>query len=173
MEKTEWKGKFISVTTEEKYGQVWERAYIPSGIVVFPVTDEGKILVIIEKRPHEVPELRLKFVSGMLEHNQSSAETANRELQEEIGFKAREIIPVWSYRGTGTVNSSTEFFLAKGLTPSKLPNPDGEDAIQQIIPLALEELREKVENEELRWGVGVMGFLRLDLALRRGTLSLT
>lgn len=172
MEKTVWEGKFIKVTTEQIAGSTWERAYIPNGLVVFPITDSGKLIVIKEKRLHETPPVRLKFVSGMLEPGQDPEENANRELQEEIGLRARSLIPVWEYRSTGTVNSITHFFLAQGLLPSKLPNPDGEDAIEEILEVELDEVRRMVESEELRWGVGVMGFLRLDRALRAGKIRL-
>lgn len=172
MEQIAWQGKFLKVTTEVMNGATWERAYLPEGVVIFPVTDEGKILVIKERRLHETPPVRLKMVSGMLEPGEEPSENANRELQEEIGYKAKTLIPFWEYRSSGTVNSCTHFFLAKHLSVSKLPNPDGEDVIEEIIELTLDELRTKIDQEEMRWGVGVMGFLRLDKYLREGELNL-
>lgn len=172
METIAWQGKFIKVTTEVINDVTWERTYLPEGVVIFPVTDEGKILVIKERRLHETPPVRLKMVTGMLEPGEDPAENANRELQEEIGFKSDTLIPFWQYRTSGTVNSCTHFFLAKHLTRNKLPNPDGEDVIEEIIELSLDELRQKVDQEEMRWGVGVMGFLRLDKCLRDGELNL-
>lgn len=173
METVAWQGNVVKVTTEVINGLTWERAYLPDGVVVFPVTDDGKILVIKERRPHETPAVRLKMVTGMLEPETDPAENANRELQEEIGYKARGLEHFWLYRASGTVNSSTHFFLAKGLEASKLPNPDGEDIIEEVLALTLDELRQKVEQEEMRWGVGVMGFLRLDHLLKTGKLSLS
>lgn len=172
MENTAWQGNVIKVTTEVIGEQTWERAYLPNGVVVFPVTDEGKILIIKERRLHETPPIRLKFVTGMLEPGADPADDANRELQEEIGYKANTLIPVWKCVSNGTVNSVTHFYLAKNLFKSKLPNPDGEDVIEEIVEISLDDLRRKVDQEEMRWGVGVMGFLRLDHALRNGTLTL-
>ena len=52
MEQTAWQGNVLKVTTEVINGQTWERAYLPNGVVVFPVTAEGKILLIKERRLH-------------------------------------------------------------------------------------------------------------------------
>mgnify|MGYP003390591283 CR=1 FL=1 len=173
MESTAWQGKFIKVTTEVINDIEWERTYIPHGVVIFPVTAEGKFIVIKERRLHETPPIRLKMVTGMLDAGSDPAENANRELQEEIGLKAGKLIPFWQHRSSGTVNSVTHFFLAKNLIKNKLPNPDGEDVIEEVLELSLDELRQKVDLEEMRWGVGVMGFLRLDQFIRQGKLSLT
>jgi ADP-ribose pyrophosphatase len=129
--------------------------------VIFPVTDDGKILFIREKRPHENPPVRLKPVSGMLDEGELPIDTAQRELQEEIGFKAGKMEEFWVYTTNGTVNSKTYFYLAKNLTPSKLPNPDGEDAIEEIIAFTPEEVSQKIQSEEVRWGVSVMGWFKL------------
>ena len=173
MESVEWQGKFVKVTTEVINNQVWERAYIPSGLVIFPITAEGKIIVIRERRLHETPPVRLKMVTGMLDAGSDPAENANRELQEEVGYRAGTMIPFWEYRSTGTVNAVTHFFVAKDLEKNKLPNPDGEDVIEEILELTLDELRLKIDQEEMKWGVGVMGFLRLDQFIRQGKISLT
>ncbi|MBY0515577.1 MAG: NUDIX hydrolase [Bacteriovoracaceae bacterium] len=148
--------------TTEKIGEIiWERAYLPGGLVIFPVTSEGKILLIRERRPHENPPVRLKPVSGMLDAGESPLECAQRELQEEIGFKATSMKEFWTYKTSGTVNSVTHFFLATGLIPSKLPNPDGEDVIEEIIAFTPDEVAAKVASEEMRWGVSVMGWFKL------------
>lgn len=159
MEEMAFKGEFIQVTTE-KIGEIlWERAYLPEGIVIFPITESGKILLIRERRPHEFPPVRLKPVSGVAEKNQSPLENALREMQEEIGFKG-ELEKFWEYKTNGTVNSVTHFFMARNLEISKLPNPDG-DVIEEILELTVSEIDEKIKSEEFRWGVSVMGWFKL------------
>ncbi len=159
MEEIAFKGQFIQVTTE-KIGEIlWERAYLPEGIVIFPITDAGKILLIRERRPHESPPVRLKPVSGVAEKNQAPIENALREMQEEIGFKG-ELEQFWEYKTSGTVNSVTHFFIARNLEASKLPNPDG-DVIEEILELTVSEIEEKIKSEEFRWGVSAMGWFKL------------
>lgn len=162
MEKEVYKGNIIKVT-EEKIGDiVWERAYLPHGVIIFPITDEGKILLINEKRPHEKPPHRIKAVSGILEPQKGSPEeNAQREMQEEIGFKAESMELLWHMQGTGTVNSDQWFFIARGLVASKLPNPDGEDCVMEVLEFTPEELLLKLKKDEMRWSLSTLGIFRL------------
>ena len=162
MEKFVYKGNIIKVSEEEINGIVWERAYLPDGVIIFPLNEEGKILLVKEKRPHENPPIRIKPVSGILEHEKGSPEeNAQRELQEEVGFKASRMELLWKLQGSGTVTSEQHFFIARGLTPSKLPNPDGEDTIEEIIALTPTELKEFILNDELKWSLSTLGLFRL------------
>jgi hypothetical protein len=64
-------------------------------------------------------------------------------------------------KGTGTINHEQYFFVAKGLIPSKLPNPDGEEVILNIIALDPRELKAKLMTEELKWSHSTLGLLKL------------
>jgi 8-oxo-dGTP pyrophosphatase MutT (NUDIX family) len=162
MEKEIYKGKIIRVTEEHIDGVTWERAYLPDGVIIFPITDEGKILLIREKRPHENPPVRIKPVSGILEHDKGTPEeNAQREMQEEIGFKAEKMELLWTMRGSGTINNEQHFFTASNLVPSKLPNPDGDETIMEILPYEPQELLKMIMNDELRWSMSTLGIFRL------------
>lgn len=162
MEKQVYKGQIVRVTEEVIGGITWERAYLPSGVIIFPINEEGKVLMVEEKRPHENPPVRIKPVSGILESDKGSPEeNAQREMQEEIGFKAGKIENYWTMKSTGTVNSEQHFFVARDLLASKFPNPDGEDTIMSVKAFTLEELREKYLNDEIKWSMSTLGFFRL------------
>jgi ADP-ribose pyrophosphatase len=166
MEKEVYKGQIIRVTEEEIGGIVWERAYTPDGVIIFPITDEGKIILIEEKRPHENPPFRIKPVSGILEHDKGTPEeNAQREMQEEIGYKSNDMELLWRMKGTGTVNSEQYFYLARKLVPSKLPNPDGEEVIMRQLEFTPEELYQKIVRDELKWSMSTLGIIRLLLKL--------
>ncbi len=162
MEREAYKGNIIRVT-EEKIGDItWERAYLPDGVIIFPITDDGKILLIEEKRPHENPPVRIKPVSGILEHEKGTpVENAQREMQEEIGFKAQDMQLLWTMKGSGTVNNNQYFFVARNLVPSKLPNPDGEDTILGMRPFTPQELWETILSDQIRWSMSTLGIIRL------------
>jgi ADP-ribose pyrophosphatase len=162
MESEVYRGQIIRVTEEAIDGIVWERVYLPDGVIVLPVTDDGKILLVKEKRPHENPPVRIKPVSGILERDKGGPEeNAQREMQEEIGFRAQTMEPLLELKGSGTVNSSQYFFVARGLTPSKLPNPDGEDSILSVEALTPQEIRAKLANGEIKWSHSTLGILKL------------
>lgn len=167
MEKEVYKGNIIRVT-EEKIGEtVWERAYLPDGVIVFPVTPEGKVLLIKERRPHESPNERIKAVSGILEHDKGSPEeNAQREMQEEIGYKAGKLEKLMTLKGSGTVNSTQHFYIARDLVRSKIPNPDGEDMILDIVPFSPMELIDALMADRIKWSTTALGIFRLVNHLR-------
>jgi len=162
MEKEVYKGNIVRVT-EEKIGDItWERTYLPDGVIIFPITDDGKIILVHEKRPHENPPHRIKPVSGILEPDKGSPlENAQREMQEEIGYKAGSMDLLWKMKSSGTVNNEQYFFIARSLFPSKLPNPDGEDTIMRTIELTPDDLLDKILKEEIRWSMSTLGVFRL------------
>lgn len=161
MEVKKYSGKFIQVTEESILGQIYERVYLPNGVIIFPFDNHGNLLMVIEKRPHENPPKRLKFVSGHIESHEDVLETANRELQEEIGFKAQELELLHHNKATGTVNNDLYFVIATGLEESKLPNPDGEDTIIAVKALSLETVKKKVFSGEIAMSFPALGFFKL------------
>jgi len=162
MEKEIYKGNIIRITEEKIDSIVWERAYLPSGVIIFPITADGKVILIKERRPHENPQIRIKPISGILEHDKGTPEeNAQREMQEEIGFKANKIELIWCLTSSGTVNNTQYFFIAKDLLESKIPNPDGEDIILETLEFEPEELLEAVLNDKIKWSMSTLGIFRL------------
>ena len=162
MEKEVYKGNILKVTEEKIENILWERVYLPDGVIIFPVTDEGKILLVKEKRPHENPSIRIKPVSGILEPEKGTPEeNAQREMQEEIGYKANHIELLWNMKTSGTVNNHQYFFMATGLIPSKLPNPDGEETIMEVMAFTPNELLDLLKTDGLKWSMSTLGIFRL------------
>lgn len=160
MEKIVYQGNYIKVTEEVIEEINWERCYLRDGVIVFAQKENGKFIMIREKRPHEDTKIRLRFVAGHIEPELSVEENVNKELQEEVGFKADEINVFYSVKASGTVNNRVYFAWAKNLTPSKIPNPDG-DVIVSIEEYSFHEIMEKFMTDELRWSLSTLGFLRL------------
>jgi ADP-ribose pyrophosphatase len=162
MEKIVYQGKIVKVTEEIIDSINWERVYLPDGVIIFPVSEDNQVMMIEEKRPHENPPKRIKVISGILESSKgSAAENAQRELQEEVGFKALELELLMTLKASGTVSNSQHFFIARHLVPSKLPNPDGEDTVISINWYGLDELYSMFMKDELKWSMSTLGFLRL------------
>ena len=162
MENEVYKGNIIRITEQDIEGIVWERAYLPNGVIVFPITSDGKIVLIKEKRPHENPPVRIKPVSGILELDKGDPEeNAQREMQEEIGLRAGKMELLWTMKSTGTVNNEQYFFIARDLIPSKLPNPDGEDVIMELIEFSPQELLQVLMKDEIKWSMSTLGIFRL------------
>ena len=162
MENVKYAGKFVKVTEEEIDGNIWERVYLQNGVQVFPLTEDNKLILIEEKRPHEANPTRLKFVTGLMDDGDTDPlGTANRELQEEIGLKANTLKIINHRKSSGTINNHFYQILAQDLIPSKVPNPDGEDTIVSIKEFNLDKIEEFLEEGKLPWDMGALGIFLL------------
>ncbi|MBF0429871.1 MAG: NUDIX hydrolase [Fibrobacteria bacterium] len=172
MEKNKYNGRFIKITEEQIGESLYERAYFTHCVTVMALDEDKNLLFIKELRPHETPNVRWKLVTGFLEEGQTVEENANRELQEEIGKKASDLKLFYKSEYTGTINLIQNFVLAKNLSDSKLPNPDGEDTILDVKPLTLEEVYKKVIDGFFGGGSLAYALLRLYDDVRAGRLKL-
>ena len=166
-------GKYVlKVTEEEIGGDIYEKTYTREAVITFPVTDDGKILIIKEKRPHEITPFRWKPVTGFLEDNETWQENAFKELQEEAGYRADSVELFGEAHHNGTLNTSRYFVLAKGLTHDPIPNPDG-DVIMEIEAFSVEELIQMNLSGEIPMFFDNLGFFLLKEKVERGLISLT
>ena len=171
MENLKYKGQFISVTEEEIDGIYWERAYLHDGVIVYASDNDGHFYLILERRPHEKPAQRLKMVTGIYETEFSLEENVNRELQEEIGKKAKEIELLLSVKSSGTINTTTHIVWARDVYDSKLPNPDGEDTIMEIQKVSFSNLERMILNHEIKWSLSTLGFFKIKQLIEQRKLS--
>lgn len=167
-----YQGKYIQVEEQNINNIIWEKAHFRSGVIVYPITDAGEIIMVKEFRPHETPQLRIKPVTGIFEPNLTPTENANKELQEEIGFKAKNLELILSSSITGSINSTQYFVAAWNLVNCKIPNPDGEETIQDILYFPFSELIKKFQNLEIPWGMSTLGLFRLHHLYSEGKLPI-
>jgi len=129
MEVVKYEGNYIKVTEEWIDNNNWERCYLRDGVIVYAVDADKKFIMINEKRPHESEKVRLRFVAGHIEKEFSILENANKELREEIGFRANKLENFFELNSSGTINNKVFFVLAQDLVPDPIPNPDGDVVI--------------------------------------------
>jgi ADP-ribose pyrophosphatase len=172
MEKTVYNGSFVKVTEERINDSVWERVYFKSSVSVIPFNDKGQILFIKENRPHETPQTRIKLMGGYLDEGEEALHAADRELQEELGFKAKHLTIYYTYEKTGTANELKYYVVATQLIPSKLSNPDGEESVEEIIPMHINDIPKYVLDGNYP---GLSGFVLLKLCedIKNGNVKLS
>ena len=173
MENFKYEGKYIKVSEIQIGEHTWEKAYLPSGVIIFPFNHKGELMIIRERRPHEKYPHRLKFISGHLEQGEDVLETANRELQEEVGFKASKLEIFHEHHSTGTINNSLYFVVAMELTASKLPNPDGEETIMETLYFDLNTLKEMLLTDQIPFTFPALGVFKLENLLKNKHLDLS
>ena len=117
------------------------------GVSVLAI-DSKNYVYLTEEFHYGVGRVTLETVSGGIETDESPLLTAQRELQEEVGIKAR----TWHDLGhcdpfTASVVSPTNLFLACDLTIG-VATPEGTEQIR-CVKLSFAEAIEKVMNNEI------------------------
>ncbi len=119
----------------------------PGSVVVLPVLNDGRILMIRQYR-HTVGGYLLEVVAGRKEPGESTLKAAKRELAEETGYRAkhfREMMNV--YPTPGFVEETMVAYAATGLTLGKT-NLDADEIIEPI-PFTLKALLEMIRKEQI------------------------
>ena len=132
-------GKYIRLISENG----WEyatRPHVTGIVVIVPVTDDGKLVLVEQPRTavhNRVVELPAGMV-GDVEAGETLAAAASRELIEETGFAAREMVLLAEGpTAVGMTDEIISFFQARGLTRvGPGGGDDSEDITVHEIPLA-------------------------------------
>ncbi len=160
-----FEGRIIDVrveTVEFPDGKTAYRELVdhPGGVGIVALTEDGKIPLVrqyrkpFEKAIWEIP-------AGKLDLGENPKECGIRELEEETGYKAAQIVPLgYIYPSPGFANEITYVFFAKGLSKGAT-NPD-EDEFLDVREFTIEEVRNMILNNEINDAKTVVGFLKSD-----------
>ena len=103
-------------------------------VLVVPIIDDSVIL--IKEYAAAVDNYMITLPKGKIDLNESMHEAANRELQEEVGYKSNDIKYLDKlYLAPGYIDHVTYIMLAKNLTPSILEGDEPEDLEVIIVPI--------------------------------------
>ncbi|PIX61994.1 hypothetical protein CO057_03275 [Candidatus Uhrbacteria bacterium CG_4_9_14_0_2_um_filter_41_50] len=141
--------KFDVGGTQVNYHCVYETP----GVMVIPVRDDGKILMVKQLRVLLGRE-SLEFVAGGSENADSNLEAASGELAEEGGLRAENLIFIGFFDASpGRSNKQVEVFTASQLSET---TAEGDEA-HEIDPFwfAPDEIDEMIKSGELRdaWSI--------------------
>jgi ADP-ribose diphosphatase len=109
-------------------------------VIVVPVQDDGTVLLVREYAVG-LHHYEIGLVKGRLEPGESILEGAQREMQEEAGVAAKELIELTALSlAPGYMTHVTHVVLARGLYPSRLEGDEPEPL--DVIPWPLNKLSE-------------------------------
>ena len=114
---------------------------------ILPLTDDGKIILVRQYR-YAAAEAMLEVPAGKIEHDGESPDyCAARELEEEAGVTAKEILPMgYVYTSPGFCNERIYLYLARGLEKGKQHLDDDEFMnVEYYTPQEVEALIDKNE----------------------------
>lgn len=135
-------------------------------VAIVPVTDAGEI-VLEEQYRYAVGRVLTEIPAGKLEPGESGANdtpesrlaAAHRELAEETGLRAAEMLPLGDWYGSpGILTERMSLYLATGLTEGDA-HPDADEFIR-IRRVPLEEAESAVLRGEIPDGKTQTGILR-------------
>ncbi|MEI7554378.1 NUDIX hydrolase [Candidatus Chlorohelix sp.] len=158
-----FKGRKFSVRVDhltKADGRRYSREIVAhdGAVVIIPVDADGKIILVRQwRRPTD--KILIELPAGTLELPEEPAYCADRELQEEIGYKAGKLTGMGGfYSAPGFCSEYLWLFLAEELVESQL-EPDENEAID-IIRVTLDEALQMIEDGVICDAKSVAGLLR-------------
>ncbi len=158
-----YEGKKFAVRVDQitdSPGHTYKREIIvhPGAVVMVPITAEGQIILVKQWR-RASGKVLIELPAGTLEKDEPPIETANRELQEEIGYKAGKLTSLGGFfSAPGILTEYLYLFLAEDLTESRL-DPDAHEKIE-VLKVELPEALAMIERGEIEDAKSIAGLSR-------------
>jgi 8-oxo-dGTP pyrophosphatase MutT (NUDIX family) len=129
----------------------------PDWINVIPLTEAGEV-VFIEQFRHGTGEVSLEIPGGMIDPGESPREAAARELLEETGYAASEVVLLGKTRPNPAIQDNwIHTFLARGVEHRHAPLCEGtEHTIVRLVPL--ERVAALIAEGKITHSLVVVGF---------------
>jgi ADP-ribose pyrophosphatase len=129
----------------------------PGSVVLVPVLDDGRILLVRQYR-HATGQSLWELVAGHIEPGERPARAARRELEEETGYRARRFRRMIEFFPTpGFVSERMVTFLAENLRAGDA-RPEADERIEtRAFPLP--ELLRRIRSGRIRDGKTIAGLL--------------
>ena len=160
--KTVHKGTFLTLNSDKVLlpnGNTSTREWIkhPGAVCCIPILPDGRIGLIKQYR-YAVKEQMIEIPAGKLDQNEIPEECAQRELEEEIGYKASKLTFLANiHPAIGFTDEKMWLYLAEDLVKTK-QNLDA-DELLFLFPTKLEEAVEMVWKGEITDVKTIIGIL--------------
>lgn len=151
--RTVFEGRVVSLRVDEvrlRSGGTAVREVVDHrpAVVIVPIDDRDRVLMVRQYR-YAVGETLLEAPAGIVEEGEEPTETAQRELQEEVGRKAGDLRKLGEFWATpGFCNEMMHAYVARDLSLSELDADDDEDITVVAVPMA--EALDMIATGEIR-----------------------
>jgi ADP-ribose pyrophosphatase len=127
---------------------------------VIALTPRERIVTVSQFR-FGIRKLSLEIPAGLVDPGETPLHAAQRELEEETGYTAREWKALgWSFTNPAFLNNRVHNFLARGAERTNSPHPeDGEDL--ETAELTLDEIRQAMRTDRMRNSNSLLALARV------------
>ncbi|MCK9275734.1 MAG: NUDIX hydrolase [Syntrophales bacterium] len=137
----------------------------PSWVNIIPLTKEDEVVMIRQWR-HGIGQVTLEIPGGVIEPADTPLSAARRELSEETGYEAEQMISLgFIYPNPAIQNTLCYTFLARNVTCKGEQNLDDKEDIQ-ILHYPLSDIPEMIKKGEIRHSLIIAAFWRLFMEYR-------
>jgi len=129
----------------------------PNWVQVLPITPEDQVVMVRQYR-HGCGQVLLELPGGLIDKDDGNPEeSAQRELLEETGYAAEELVLVTKTYPQPAVLSNTGLtYLARNAKKIAEPQPDAAEDIE-ICLVNLEKIPEMIRKGEIKHSQSIMG----------------
>ena len=152
---SETKARFLSIQTYKctlNNGKTITREKLIKGgkdgsaAIIFPITEEGKVLLAVEPRVFTKETVDIGLPAGYIEENEDASVAAKRELLEETGYEADTLISLGAfYQDQGCSGAYNHYFLALNCRKVCDQHLDKDEFIEYIL-VDIDLLDELIDN---------------------------
>ena len=138
-EQTVWQGKFITAKVKGKWEYVSRARGIKAAVIL--AIDANDHVILVEQFRVPLGRPCIELPAGLIgDHgeNEDATATASRELEEETGYRAEQMVSLGEYYSSpGMVSESFTLLRASGLTKvGPGGGVDGEDITVHRVPVS-------------------------------------
>lgn len=136
------------VVLPDKTETDWYIKHSEPAVVIIPVLKTGEIL-LQRTYKHGCGKIVVEFPAGLVDNNEEPEFTAERELREETGYVAEELIPIGKCHADATGSKMTYyFFLAEGCEKITKPMLDDSEQIEPFTVASFGEVQKEFLSGE-------------------------
>ena len=147
-------GRIISLKVDEvslPNGGTSNREIVnhPGAVAVIALTDDNK-LILVEQYRKALERSIIEIPAGKLEKGEEPLETAKRELEEETGYAAGEMIYLQSFATSpGFADEIIHLYVARNLVVVEDKKQLDEDEFVELMEVTIEEAEELVAKGKI------------------------
>ena len=138
-----------------------------SAVIIVPVTIDDEMIMTVEPRVNTLEGVGIGFPAGYIEKGESPIDAASRELLEETGYKAKNLIELDGfYQDEGCSSAYNTIVLATGCVKVSNQMLDKDEFIKYFI-CSIEEAYEMLDNKVIKGANSKLALLEVKELIKK------